>query len=117
MGRVWNRPQFLIHKFFYAGLGEARSRSLPVFHALTGCDTTCTFYGKSKKSAWQAWELYPGVTTVDSDHFKRIERFTVILFDKLSPLDSINITRMELFCKNNTDMDKLPPTQVTRNLS
>ena len=92
----------------YAGLGEARSRSLPMFHALTGCDTTSTFYGKSKKSAWRAWELYPGVTstfeflaknpfhqlTVDSDHFKRIERFTVTLFDKLSPSDSINKTTL-----------------------
>ena len=54
--------------------------------------------------------------TVDSDHFKRIERFTVILFDKLSPLDSINKTRMELFCKNSRDMDKLPPTQITQKL-
>ena len=102
---------FININIIYAGLGEARSRSLPVFHALTGSDTTSTFYGKSKKSAWQAWELYLGVTstfeflvnnpfhqlTVDSDHFKRIERFTVILFDKLSPLDSINKTRMELF--------------------
>jgi hypothetical protein len=33
-------------------LGEARSRSLPVFHALTGCDTTSSFYGKGK-SFWQ----------------------------------------------------------------
>ena len=32
-------------------LGEARSVSLPVFHALTGCDTTSTFYGNGKKSA------------------------------------------------------------------
>ena len=108
-------------------LGEARSRSLPVFHALTGCDTTSSFYGKGKKSAWQAWELYPDVTstfeflaknayhqlTTDSAHFKRIERYVVILFDKSSPLDSINKTRMELFCKNNRAMDRLPPTQVT----
>ena len=121
---------FINIDIIYAGLGEAISRSLTVFHALTSCDTTSTFYGKSKKSAWQAWELYPGVTStfeflannpfhqliVDSDHFKRIERFTVILFDKLSPLDSINKTRMELFYKNNRDMDNLPPTQVTRKL-
>ena len=35
-------------------LGEAHSRSLPVFHALSGCDTTSSFYGKRKVSAWQA---------------------------------------------------------------
>ena len=102
-----------------------------VFHALTGSDTTSTFYGKGKRSAWQAWEMYPGITqtfeffannsfhklTVDSDHFQRIERFIVILFDKLSPLNSINKTRMELFCKNNRDMDRLPPTQVYMTVS
>lgn len=107
-------------------LCEARSVSLPVFHALTGCDTTSTFYGKGKKSAWQAWVQYPNVTptfkflannpfhqlTVDSSHFQQIERFAVIMYDKLSPSSSINRTRMDLFCKSNRDMDKLPPTQV-----
>ena len=105
-------------------LGEARSVSLPVFHALTGCDTTSTFYGKGKKSAWQAWVQYPNVTptfkflannpfhqlTVDSSHFQQIERFAVILYHKLSPSSYINGTRMDLFCKSNRD--KLPPTQV-----
>jgi hypothetical protein len=108
------------------GLGEERSRSLPVFHALSGCDTTSSFYGKGKKSAWQAWQLYPDITptfqflgcnpfhnlSVDSDYFKRIERFTIILYDKSSPETSINKARLELFCKNNRAVDKLPPTQV-----
>ena len=76
-------------------LGEARSVSLPVFYALTGCETTSTFYGKAKKSAWQAWVQYPNVTptfkflannpfhqlTVDSCHFQQIERFAVIMYD------------------------------------
>ena len=107
-------------------LGEARSVSLPVFHALTGCDTTSTFYWKGKKSAWQAWVQHPNVTptfkflannpfhqlTVDSSHFQQIERFAVIMYDKLSPSSYINRTRMDLFCKSNSDMDKLLPTQV-----
>ncbi|KAJ7331188.1 hypothetical protein OS493_020892 [Desmophyllum pertusum] len=59
MGRNFS---FISVNIICAGLGEARSRSLPVFHALSGCDTTSTFYGKGKKSAWQAWELYPDVT-------------------------------------------------------
>ena len=92
-------------------LGEARSVSLPVFYALTGCDTTSTFYGKGKKSAWQAWVQYPNVTptfkflannpfhqlTVDSSHFQQIERFAVIMYDKPSPSSYINRTRMDLF--------------------
>ena len=38
-------------------LGETRARCLPVFHALSGCDTTSAFVGKGKQSAWQAWQL------------------------------------------------------------
>ena len=106
-------------------LGKPRSTSLPVFHALTGCDTTSCFFGKGKKSAWQTWKIFPEVTPTDSKclprrylcnlrqtHFKQIERYTVIMYDKLSPLSDINLTRMELFCKNGKAMDKLPPTQV-----
>ena len=39
-------------------LGQTRARCLPVFHALSGCDTTSAFVGKGKQSALQAWQLY-----------------------------------------------------------
>ena len=38
-------------------LGKQKSRSLPAFHAFSGCDTTSAFNVKGKRSAWQAWEL------------------------------------------------------------
>ena len=79
-----------------ASLGEQRSRALPVFHTLTGCDTTSAFKGKGKKSAWQAWQAYEEVTEtleylasnlfeildVHSDHFWKIEILIVILYDR-----------------------------------
>ena len=37
-------------------IGEAKARALPMFHALTGCDTTSAFKGRGKKTAWQAWQ-------------------------------------------------------------
>ncbi len=94
-------------------LGEPRSRGLPVFHALTGCDTTSSFKGKGKKTAWQAWQAYRDVTdtfqylachtfehlSIHCVHFQRIERFTVIMYDKTSPLTSVNDAREELFCR------------------
>lgn len=43
-------------------LGEQRCRSLPVFHSFTGCDTTSSFLGKGKKTAWEAWKSLPDVT-------------------------------------------------------
>ena len=39
---------------------------------------------------------------------------TVIMYDKSSSLASNNETRMDLFCKHNRAMEKLPPTQVNQ---
>ena len=35
-----------------ATLGPEKARALPVFHALTGCDTVSSFAGHGKKTAW-----------------------------------------------------------------
>lgn len=109
-------------------LGQAKSRALPVFHAFTGCDCTSHFFGIGKVKAWQAWDLNQHVTptlekisrhpfeqlTLTSDNFKSLERMTIVMYDKSSPLDSINEARMTLFSKRNTgDLDSIPPTQVT----
>ena len=40
------------------------SRGLPFFHALTGCDTTSSFKGKAKKSAWQTWKSFQAATPI-----------------------------------------------------
>ena len=107
-----------------ARLGEPKSRALPVFHAYSGRDTTSAFKGKSKKSAWQAWQAYKNVTDTfvhlvshpnqilndDSEQFHEIERLTVVLYDKTSASSSVNETRRNLFCHKNRAMDKLPPT-------
>lgn len=39
-------------------LGPEKARSLPVFHAFTGCDTASCFSGKGKKTAWITWVAY-----------------------------------------------------------
>ena len=43
-------------------LGPQKSLALPLFHALTGCDTTSAFLGHGIKSAWAAWEATPDLT-------------------------------------------------------
>ena len=48
---------------------------------------------------------------VDPIHFASIERFIVVLYDRTSPLISVNDVREELFCKKNRSIDRLPPTQ------
>lgn len=75
-------------------LGPEKSRALPIFHSFTGCDTTSCFFGKGKKSSWDAWKSYPAVTEsflhlrdhpynhVEKDDtiFKLLERFTVVIY-------------------------------------
>ena len=43
-------------------LGNERSSALPIFHSFTGCETPAAFFGKGKKSVWQAWNAYNEVT-------------------------------------------------------
>lgn len=126
MGRYF---RFISINRICESLGEKKSRALPVFHAFTGCDTTSAFNGKGKLSAWQAWSLCDEVVTpsleflsthpfheldAESPHFHHLERMTVVLYDKSSPLASVNELRMELFCKRSRAIEHLPPTQVNR---
>ena len=105
--------RFLSINAIFDSLGKQKVQALPPFHALTGSDITSAFKGKGKKSAWKAWQAFAEVTdtfvyislhhfkilSVDSIHFKTIERFVVVLYDRTSPLISVNDTRGELFCK------------------
>jgi len=108
-------------------LGKDKSRCLPAFHAFTGCDSTSSFFGKTKKSAWEAWNSFPEVNgaflhivrnpfdsvLLESSHFQVLERFTVILYDRTSVLQSVNEARKDLFCKRNKSLENLPPTTVS----
>ena len=108
-----------------ASLGHHKSQALPVFHAFTGCDTTSSFRGKGKKSAWNAWQACDEVTetfmhlacnpfvvfNVDSHHFQMLERLAVLMYDKTSQHISVNEVRRESFCLKSPPMDRMPPTQ------
>ena len=41
--------------------------ALHVFHAFTGCDTTSSFGGRGKKTAWNTWKVFPEVTAAFED--------------------------------------------------
>ena len=106
-------------------LGASKSKALPMFHVLCGCDTTSSFRGKGKRSFWQAWLAFEEVTETlaylsshpfeslnsDCEHFRKIERLVITVYDKESMSHSINQTRRELFCHKNVSMEKMPPTE------
>ena len=48
---------------------------------------------------------------ISSPHFKLIERFTVISYDRTSTGDSVNKVRRELFSQKDHSLENLLPTQ------
>ncbi len=105
-------------------LGASLCQALPFYHAFTGCDTTSQFYGKGKKSSWEAWKSYPSATQafhyalkhpfqsilLASPTFEILERFTCVLYDKTTPISKVNELRKDLFSKKAKLMDSIPPT-------
>ncbi|KAK3742923.1 hypothetical protein QZH41_015294 [Actinostola sp. cb2023] len=94
-------------------LGQERSRALPLFHAITGCDTVSFFAGRGKKTAWEIWNVCPDLTNVlvslsslplstDDVHASMtiIERFVILLYDRTSVLTEVDNARQELFPKS-----------------
>ena len=43
-------------------LGREQSCCLPPFHGFIGYDSTLSFYGETKKTAWATWSIYPEVS-------------------------------------------------------
>ena len=104
-------------------LGPQKSLALPVFHAFTGCDTVSFFAGKSKKSAWDTWNVFPEVTSVfleitnapselSEECTRNIETFVVLLYDRGSELKSVDEARQQLFCTRSRSLDRIPPTSA-----
>ena len=82
---------------FARALGPSKSKCLPVFHALTGCDTTSFCAGHGKKTAWTTWDNFPDATSafvelgstpsaVSNESLAIIERFVILMYDRTSPL-------------------------------
>ena len=108
-----------------AQIGPSKSLALPLFHAITGCDTVSHFLGCGKKTAWAAWESTPGLTDtlvslsndpslfdIESDHMQKLERFVVLMYCRTCGLDRVNEARHRLFTSGKKTLDNIPPTQA-----
>ena len=92
---------------FAKALGSSKSRCLPFFHVLTGCDTTSFFAGHGKKTACTTWENFPDVTraflelarapsAISSGSLSLIERYLILMYDKTSPLSKVRVDINEI---------------------
>ena len=95
--------------------------TLHVFHAFTGCDTTSSFGGRGKKTAWNTWKVFPEVSaafedlllmqdTISNSTMSTLERFVILLYDRTSDLIEINEARKQLFTRKSRSLESIPPT-------
>ncbi|KAG7177937.1 hypothetical protein Hamer_G026516 [Homarus americanus] len=117
-----NRRYIAAHQMAKA-LGPEKSRALPVFHAITGCDTVSAFAGHSKKAAWATWNAFPEVTTaflslastpseLPDGVLSTLERFIVLLYDRTSTCCDVNVLRKKLFSRKSRSLEDPPPTRA-----
>ena len=106
-----------------AAVGPRKSATLPLFHALTGCDTVSSFAGIGQKTAWAAWNVYPEVTEefeelmhmadpISDRTLDVIERFVVLMYSRTSDLSRVNDARKQLFAQKSRSLENSPPTQA-----
>jgi len=83
-----------VHTIYsYIDIGPEKSLALPLFHSLTGSDTTSHLLGCGKKPIWVAWNSIPDLTAtqvalmydldLDSIYMQQIERFIVLIYSKV----------------------------------
>ena len=83
--------------------------ALPLFHAITGCDTISHFLGCGKKTAGHLGKIHQdSLNTAGTDqctvmlqlgslHMQKLERFVVITYIKGCGLAKVNEARHRLF--------------------
>ena len=106
-----------------SSLGPEKSKALPMFHAITGCDTVSSFSGKGKKTAWKTWLSYHQVTSafhllsnrpesVTDECMDILKRFIVLLYDRTCPKMKVNEARKMLFMQKGRSLELIPPTRA-----
>ena len=107
-----------------SSLGPEMSKSLPIFHAFTGCDTVSCFAGRGKKTAFTVWRNYPAVTDaflqlasspthpVSEACMANLERFVILMYDRTSSKTKVDEARKQLFAQKGRAYDAIPPTRA-----
>jgi hypothetical protein len=106
-------------KQIYDNLGPDRVSAILGFHALTGCDTTGKFAGRSKETAFKLFlnaneSILKALASLGSDNFNIdieynfLEQFVCLLYKSEKTLPE---TRWHYFSKKQAQDEHLPPTR------
>ena len=114
--------RFLAAHDIARALGPEKAQALPMFHALTGCDTVSCIAGHGKRTAWAVWTVLPELTQtltllstapdhINEDAMHTIERFITLLYDRTSTETDADKARRKLFAKK-SNVQLIPPTRA-----
>ena len=92
-----------------ASMNPRQCATLPIFHALTRCDTVSSFAGRGKKTAWEVWKVFPEVSDAFEDLLRirmpsngieesmsLLEHFVGLVYDRTSDSMEVNDARKQL---------------------
>lgn len=90
-------------------LGPDLCKSLPAFHAFTGCDYSASFFGKGKATPFNVFEKNPKIQKVfeslldpqqifNKDAIDAVQEFTCLIY-KVKNCMSVNEARFRIFDK------------------
>lgn len=93
-----------------ASNGPEGAIALPMFHAHTGCDIVSSFVTRGKKLTSETWNAFDDVTAtfrvlgdapgeIDDEAIAMLDRFTVLLYDRIVDVDNIDGVRQHLVTK------------------
>ena len=98
-----NHFQYISTDIICEALGPRKAKALPLFHAITGCDTTSSFHGKGKTSAWNVWNA------LDADSSSNL---LLSFKTKTGSASKLNATKRGLFTRKGRPLEIIPSTQV-----
>lgn len=109
----------------FESIGQNVCEALPGLHVYSGCDTLSAFAGKGKLAANRALakstEFQNTFKQLDmewdlpDDVYRRLEKFTCVLYSRTTGTSDINKLHYRLFCLKRGDVDssQLPPCSDT----
>ena len=102
-------------------IGASTCKSLPGFHALTGCDTVSAFQRRGKVLVFRIMaqdqgfqEVFQGLGRewqLSNELYRDLQRFNCAMYCKNARTNEVNKLRYRLFClkKGDVDSNQLPP--------
>ena len=113
-GTAKQRTYVAVHSM---NIDQALSKTLPAFHALTGCDTVSQLCGIGKTTARKIFKQHYSLlddlrhVTLSDGTLADADEFICRLYSGYETGTKINDVRFKLFNKGSKDLEKLPPIQ------